>query len=273
MKNPMQLRAALALAAIVLSARAGVGEESKTSAHATIRRMHEEWVAAGKTRAASVQPKFGIDNVSTVNLHAYQFLANTSTDLINDDGNGYRYFGAPAVPFMAAPLTLPPGARIDTLGASYCTETDGDLVFTLLDNGTAGGSSVIVGQPVFSQAGCRTTISGFGGGANYDVAAGHPLYLVVYFAGGGTEGATKFNAVWVSYARKVSPPPAQPTFGDVPASDFGFQYVEALAASGITGGCGAGNYCPDSSVTRRQMAIFIAKALALHWPDAGQPGD
>src|SRR5262249_28992787 len=104
MKNPMQLRAALALAAIVLSARAGVGEESKTSAHATIRRMHEEWVAAGKTRAASVQPKFGIDNVSTVNLHAYQFQANTSTDLINDDGNGYRYFGAPAVPFMAAPL-------------------------------------------------------------------------------------------------------------------------------------------------------------------------
>ncbi len=50
------------------------------------------------------------------------------------------------------------------------------------------------------------------------------------------------------------------------AYDFGFQYVEALVASGITGGCGSGSYCPDNPVTRRQMAIFLAKALGLHWP-------
>jgi hypothetical protein len=48
-------------------------------------------------------------------------------------------------------------------------------------------------------------------------------------------------------------------------SDFGFQYIEALAASGITGGCGGGNFCPDSPVTRRQMAIFVAKALGLSY--------
>jgi hypothetical protein len=32
----------------------------------------------------------------------------------------------------------------------------------------------------------------------------------------------------------------------VPANDFGFQFIEALAATGITGGCGGGNYCPDT---------------------------
>ncbi len=69
------------------------------------------------------------------------------------------------------------------------------------------------------------------------------------------------------WRRQVSPAPATSTFNDVPASDFGFQYVEALVASGITGGCGGGNYCPDNPVTRRQMAIFIAKALGLHRPD------
>jgi hypothetical protein len=37
-------------------------------------------------------------------------------------------------------------------------------------------------------------------------------------------------------------------------------------ASGITAGCGGGNYCPDAP-TRRQMAIFLAKALGLHWGD------
>jgi len=26
------------------------------------------------------------------------------------------------------------------------------------------------------------------------------------------------------------------------------------------------NYCPDSVVTHPQMAIFLAKALSLHWP-------
>jgi len=64
----------------------------------------------------------------------------------------------------------------------------------------------------------------------------------------------------------VSDPPASPTFNDVPTSDFGYQYIEALNASGITGGCAPGAFCPDSPVTRRQMAIFLSKALGLHWP-------
>ena len=57
------------------------------------------------------------------------------------------------------------------------------------------------------------------------------------------------------------------TFGDVPLSDPAFQYIEALAASGITSGCGGGNYCPDNPLTRRQMAVFLSKALGLHWPN------
>ena len=70
----------------------------------------------------------------------------------------------------------------------------------------------------------------------------------------------------VGYRLQVSPAPATPTFNDVPTDDPGFQFIEALAASGITGGCGGGNFCPDSAVTRRQMAIFLAKALGLSYP-------
>lgn len=33
-----------------------------------------------------------------------------------------------------------------------------------------------------------------------------------------------------------------------------------LAAESITGGCGNGNYCPNSTVTRAQMAVFLLKA-------------
>lgn len=70
----------------------------------------------------------------------------------------------------------------------------------------------------------------------------------------------------IAWHRSVSPAPATATFGDVPTSHPFFQFIEALAASGITGGCGGGNYCPDTALTRGQMAVFLAKALGLNWP-------
>jgi spore germination protein YaaH len=39
--------------------------------------------------------------------------------------------------------------------------------------------------------------------------------------------------------------------------------INRLAASGITGGCGGTRFCPNGSVTRGQMAAFLARALHL----------
>ncbi len=61
--------------------------------------------------------------------------------------------------------------------------------------------------------------------------------------------------------------PASPTFTDVPTGYWAFQHIEALAASGITAGCGSGNYCPEQYVKRSEMAVFMSKALGLHWPN------
>ena len=74
-----------------------------------------------------------------------------------------------------------------------------------------------------------------------------------------------FGGVRITWRRQVSDPPAQPTFGDVPDTHPFYQYIEALSASGITGGCGNDNYCPNAPLTRGQMAVFLAKALGLHW--------
>ena len=76
-----------------------------------------------------------------------------------------------------------------------------------------------------------------------------------------------FRGAFLTYVLQVSPAPATATFNDVPTSHPFFQFIEALAASGITGGCGNGNYCPDSPVTRGQMAVFLSKALGLNFPD------
>ena len=56
------------------------------------------------------------------------------------------------------------------------------------------------------------------------------------------------------------PPPCTGQFPDVPCSSNFAPWIEALAASGITGGCGGGNYCPTNPVTRQQMAVFLLKA-------------
>jgi hypothetical protein len=73
----------------------------------------------------------------------------------------------------------------------------------------------------------------------------------------------KVRAEW---RRQVSPAPALATFpNDVPTGHPLFRFVEALAASGVTGGCGGGTYCPDAPITRGQMAVFLAAALGLQW--------
>jgi len=78
--------------------------------------------------------------------------------------------------------------------------------------------------------------------------------------------ATSLRAVEIRWLRRVHPAPTVATFNDVPTNHPFFQFVEALADSGITVGCGGGNYCPDAPLTRGQMAVFLAKALGLHWP-------
>ncbi|MBK8617322.1 MAG: InlB B-repeat-containing protein [Anaerolineales bacterium] len=49
-------------------------------------------------------------------------------------------------------------------------------------------------------------------------------------------------------------------FGDVAADYWAAAWIKQLAAEGITSGCGNGNYCPDQTVTRAQMAVFLLKA-------------
>jgi hypothetical protein len=58
-------------------------------------------------------------------------------------------------------------------------------------------------------------------------------------------------------------PPAVGTgtgFGDVPVTYWAGAWIKQLAAEGITVGCGSGNYCPESPVTRSQMAIFLLRS-------------
>jgi hypothetical protein len=49
-------------------------------------------------------------------------------------------------------------------------------------------------------------------------------------------------------------------FLDVPSTHMFHDAVERLFRSGVTAGCGGGNFCPDNPVTRAQMAAFLLRA-------------
>jgi S-layer homology domain len=57
-----------------------------------------------------------------------------------------------------------------------------------------------------------------------------------------------------------TPPPCSGVFGDVPCPSQFADWIEALAADRITGGCGGGDFCPTGPVRRDQMAVFLLKA-------------
>ena len=60
----------------------------------------------------------------------------------------------------------------------------------------------------------------------------------------------------------VPPPCTGTVFTDVPCTGGPFDpWIEELAGLQTTGGCGGGNYCPNNTVTRQQMAVFLLKAL------------
>ncbi|MBI5839742.1 MAG: S-layer homology domain-containing protein [Chloroflexi bacterium] len=67
------------------------------------------------------------------------------------------------------------------------------------------------------------------------------------------------------HGNSYSPPDvgAGTGFTDVPSDYWAAAWIKQLAAEGITGGCGTNLYCPDTPVTRAQMAVFLVKTFNL----------
>lgn len=177
-------------------------------------------------------------------------------------------------------LSLPPGALIESVTA-YVHDTNATEDVTLrmcIVHATTGtgvsqdlNCDTTVGLVPVATTGTpgSTALTGTvnrtfrnvtnSGGTDYDLSH----VLIVHL--GAADSTTRLHSVKVQWKRQVSPAPGTASFTDVPVGSALHQYVEALVASGITAGCGGGNFCPNASVTRGQIAVFLAKALGLHW--------
>jgi hypothetical protein len=208
---------------------------------------------------------YGTSSSTVHTIQAYDFLpqSGAGTNLIS---NNFASRGCSSTCVLIAPVMIPSGAAIHEFELEACdTDPAAQVTATLFRQNALEGTI-----PTLATV---STAAGNSCGFFHVALAPHTVnnhtgtYMVAIVING-TTIATRFQAVRLFYRLQVSPPPATATFpNDVPTTHPIFRFVEALAAAGITGGCGAGSYCPDSPLTRGQMAVFLSTALGLHFPN------
>src|SRR5262249_44170952 len=135
-----------------------------------------------------------------------------------------------------ASLDLPPGLIIDYIGLNNFNDgTPGIMNLTLYRRTILGSTISLISVDSTVHSGFDTDWNTDPAGANADA---QPLSLDVTI--GSSPNDQYFGFAAVKWRRRVSPAPDFPSFADVPVRHPYFQFIEALRASGITGGCGDG---------------------------------
>jgi S-layer family protein len=210
-------------------------------------------------------PNYGTADLSYVRLSGTEFTPYLSSQEWGT-GPGLHRYPLSGVSMEAVPH-LPTGSIIDYVELDFCdSNVASDISATVYDCGALGATCSTIVTTVVSTGspGCSSVSAS---GIGYEVAnAGGSLDVEVQ--AGANDGSVSVGGVVIGYRLQVSPAPAIATFPvDVPPSHPFFQFVEALAAAGITAGVGPGEYGVDQSLTRGQMAVFLSLALGLHFPN------
>lgn len=214
--------------------------------------------------------EWGVSSKQTLAIHPWAFVPWNSADTDRVEKSGYGRYCTDGCGIVA-PVSLPDGVRVTEIALdAYDSDSTGYVACYF--------ATCAAKSDTWPYTAIITGVAFDGGDATPIVVLDPPvtvdntsyIYGVVCNLSGGTSN-TRLRGFRLFYELQISPDPATATFSDVPTDHLFFQHVEALFASGITAGCGGGNYCPDDPLTRGQMAVFLAKALGLHWPGGTWP--
>ena len=221
--------------------------------------------AAEPDRAPVLSPRtYGIVASTVFQLNAYDFEGETSAVETDSGPEPLMRWAVAGPSTLHAGVHLPAGARLNQLDLIGCDDDpSGDLSASVLACPDDGGACATIATAASSGApGCGVIATGL---ADVPIDNGSNIYDVAVTLDG--RNLRRFRGVRLFYELQISPAPATAKFLDVPTDHVFFQYVEALAAAGITAGCAPNFYCPNDALTRGQMAVFLSRALGLHFPN------
>ena len=178
-----------------------------------------------------------------------------------------RFGTSPGAYFKATPH-IPSGVLLTYLELDYCDNSAADeVILSFADCSYTGEDCALIEFLVSGDgpSGCAF-VSVDLTPHNYTMNNNLRRLTLIGSTESGTIDTVLVGA-YIGYKLQVSPAPGAATFNDVPTGHPFFRFIEALADSGITAGCGSGNYCPDQPLTRGQMAVFLSIALGLHFPN------
>jgi hypothetical protein len=268
----------LMLAALLLSCSTIAAAQDRPS---DVPRSAPEPAAAPQLSA----PEWGGADAIWVQMPASSFVPSSSFAYTTDNsGRGRRWQTDNVVGSFQAPIDVPQGAKITNLGVFYLDNNASHSVYGQFSECEYSGLPCVnYPSPGIGNLDCaldgyvcsghaNASPSGDGIYANLNAANiivnnyTHRYFVTISLPTVASDGSMKIGGAVVGYRLQVSPAPAIATFpNDVPTNHPYFRFIEALADAGITAGCGPGSFCPNSPITRGEMAVFLAVALGLHW--------
>ena len=227
----------------------------------------ENGIAREDVVVAPATDAYGTSSLTVYQESSMNFVGRSSTNTYATGGGVDRFLTA-GTALQASPH-IPTGAQIERIELRACDTSATESVALVLGTcPTAGSTCTLAGQVTTGPAGDTPGCSDFSSTLGTPVIVNNQTTPLLLSVSTGSSTAASFTAVKLYYRLRVSPAPAVATFpNDVPTTHPFFRFVEAMAASGLTGGCGPGAFCPDQPVTRGQMSVFLANALGLHFPN------
>ena len=238
-----------------------------------MRMLRESLVPAGIALVlAGIAPAAIAQGPRTYGTKAESFYRLNPPDFVAySDGTSYFNAGgalttpAASGAFFVGSVHLPAGAVLTSVELDGCdTAADGKFLHAQLTQCDRFGATC-AGIATLSPAdngGCQAVTHDLTlDPTTYVNDATHQLVVQVTM----DANFCSLRGIVVGYKLQISPAPGTATFADVPTDYIYFRAIEALAASGITQGCGGGNFCPNQPVTRGELAKFLANGLGLHW--------
>ena len=210
---------------------------------------------------------YGVGAESVYQATAFDFQATDSTAVIWTDSDAYRYMASPSTfLFLLAPLHLPEGAVIDFFRFHNCDPAGGHMTAFLIDFSGDHESAILGGVASTPRGGMRQRRR-----------APHPG-----LPERGEPRASPFDLAQRGrpdgWHRQVRPSRSLlSTLGERRTRRArlrrraGFAPLLPVRGSALPvghhGRMRGRELLPDAPLTRGQMAVFLAKALGLHWPN------